>query len=148
MKRLIIFDVDGTLANTDWRKHLWQQEPRDWTKIREQATLDPVHDEIKYLNNVLYFQPDNIVVIVTARSEEDRECTEIWLNNHGIQYHNIKFRSKGDKREDYLVKEEILYQLINEYKVKPYLVFEDRPSVIEMWRKHGIKTLAVEEGDV
>ena len=49
------------------------------------------------------------------------------------------FRDAGDRREDYIVKGEILDLL----PVKPKFVIDDRPQVIKMWRERGIMVIPV-----
>lgn len=51
-------------------------------------------------------------------------------------------RGKGDRRPDHLVKKELALEL----DLKPenvLCVFDDRTSVVEMWRKEGFRCLQV-----
>lgn len=144
-KRIVIFDVDNTLANSDHRDHLFKQTPKDWNKISEESLKDLPHDEIKYLNHLISDDTDNIILIVTARREDDRNNTLLWLDKNEIYYHDVYMRDIGDYRPDDQVKQDILYKIIEKYKMKPYMVFEDRCSVVEMWRRNGIKCLQVDK---
>jgi hypothetical protein len=55
-------------------------------------------------------------------------------------------RADDDFRSDDVFKKDVLDELINS-GVKPDLVFDDRNSVVEMWRREGIPCFQVAEGD-
>lgn len=145
-KRVIIFDIDGTLANVDHRVHHLTGLQKDWGAFFDASDADLPHDEIAYLNRILADDPHNVVLIVTGRPERQRTATVDWLERHGIQFEAAFFRPTGDQREDSLVKEEILYEITRDYG-RPVLVFEDRARVVDMWRSHGIRCLQVDVGD-
>jgi hypothetical protein len=55
-------------------------------------------------------------------------------------------RKKGDRREDYLVKEEIYKNHIDQiYNVM--FVLEDRKQVVDMWRRLGLTCLQCAPGE-
>lgn len=143
-KRVIIFDIDDTLSNSEWRRHLFEQNPRNWEEIREQSLKDKPHHEIHYLNQLVGKDKNNIIIVLTARSEEDRDVTKRWLDNNAIIYHELMMREKGDFREDYIIKENALREIELKYS-KPYMAFEDNINVAKMWRKHGIRCLHVKD---
>lgn len=144
--RVIIFDIDGTLANADHRVHHLQRKPKDWDAFFAAAAHDPPHDEIVYLNRMLWEDPHNRILIVTGRPDYQKDATLAWLAKHGIRYHAIFFRPAGDRRADSQVKAAILKRIRQDYGT-PYLVFEDRSRVVEMWRSKGIRCLQVGAGD-
>jgi FMN phosphatase YigB (HAD superfamily) len=145
-KRVIIFDIDGTLANVDHRVHHLHGRNKDWGAFFAAADADRPHDEIAYLNRMLAADPHNVVLIVTGRPERQRAATLDWLERHGIRFDAAFFRPTNDRREDSQVKGDILEQIIADYGM-PYLVFEDRARVVDMWRSHGIRCLQVDVGD-
>jgi hypothetical protein len=55
-------------------------------------------------------------------------------------------RNNEDYRNDFMVKEEIYLE-----KIAPYylvkLIFDDRDSVVKMWRSHGLTCFQVADGD-
>lgn len=145
-RRVIIFDIDGTLANVEHRVHHLRGQKKDWGAFFAAADADRPHDEIAYLNRMLAADPQNVVLIVTGRPERQRAATLEWLERHGIQFDKTFFRPTNDRREDSEVKESILEQIVSDYGT-PYLVFEDRARVVDMWRSHGIRCLQVDVGD-
>lgn len=71
------------------------------------------------------------------------EKTRRWLDENGMGMIPLKMREEGDHRPDTVIKEEWL----DACDAKPTLVFEDRASVVAMWRSHGITCCQVREGD-
>ena len=55
-------------------------------------------------------------------------------------------RKDGDQRADHIVKREILAQIRNA-GFEPVLVFDDRQSVVDMWRDQGIRVAQTAPGD-
>ena len=61
-------------------------------------------------------------------------------------YFNVYFRNDNDYRPDTVVKEAMLRKMkINGYF--PTIAFDDRKSVVEMWRLNGLFVFQVAEGD-
>jgi sugar phosphate isomerase/epimerase len=83
-KRVIIFDIDGTLANVDHRVHHLRGDDKDWGAFFAAADADRPHDEIAYLNRMLAADPHNVVLIVTGRPERQRAATLDWLERHQL----------------------------------------------------------------
>jgi len=54
-------------------------------------------------------------------------------------------RKAGDKRKDSIVKYEIAKELVEKYYIK--YVFDDRNSVVKMWREAGFRCLQVADGN-
>ncbi|MCP4329069.1 MAG: polynucleotide kinase [Alphaproteobacteria bacterium] len=144
--RVIIFDIDGTLANVDHRLHHLEQRKKNWDAFFAESSKDLPHDEIVYLNRLLWDDGGNHIVIVTGRADDQRSGTIAWLERHEIRYHDIYFRRHDDHREDSVVKAGIL-RAIRQRHGEPYMVFEDRSRVVKMWRDSGIKCLQVAPGD-
>ena len=59
---------------------------------------------------------------------------------------NLYLRGVGDFREDPVIKSD-LYDQILEDGFKPTIVFDDRESVVKMWRGRGLRCLQVAEGN-
>ena len=130
----ILVDVDGTLA------HMWDRGPYDTSKYSE----DTVDTHIRYLVNTLSLA-QNKIIICSWREDTYREITEKRLKDNWIPYDGIYMRPAGDKREDSIIKREILEKIVKEYYV--VCVFDDRNRVVEMWRDAGLKCLQVADGN-
>jgi predicted kinase len=134
--RAILFDIDGTLADCEHRRvHL-----PNWGKFFGEMHLDPVIEPVAFLARQIQLSREAAVIIVTARPEDYRLVTQTWLRENFIAYDAIYFRPKGDYREDSIVKAEILQQIIDD-GYEPFLVVDDRPQVVKMWREYGLMCL-------
>lgn len=132
----IICDIDGTLA------HMEGRSPYDGTKVH----TDKVDTVIKALLQILY-GVESKIIIVSARDGKYFDVTKKWLDDNEVPYDDIVMRTTGDNREDSIVKQEILEELIINEGCKPFFVLDDRDRVVDMWRRNGIKCLQVEPGD-
>jgi hypothetical protein len=55
-------------------------------------------------------------------------------------------RPANDHRQDNFIKFEILEQIRHEYG-EPFMVFDDRDQVVNMWRENGVRCMQVAPGD-
>lgn len=147
--KAIIFDIDGTLADVEHRKH----HLPNWDRFFAEMHNDPLIHPIGWLADKLIHaslfedadknQPDFKVIVVTARPEQYKEVTEKWLERNLRWYayiDRIYMRTEDDFRRDSVVKAEILQKIMDD-GYEPFLVVDDRPEVVEMWRSFGITTL-------
>jgi phosphoglycolate phosphatase-like HAD superfamily hydrolase len=150
MRKLIIWDLDGTLFNVDHRVHHVRTKPKNWPAFEKSIPDDPVYEDMKWLNYVIgnrSWNEDVLQLIVTGRGEHLREITTNQLTLHGIWYDNLYMRPLKDNRKDFVIKEEILHQITTAYGVKPFMWFEDRSQNIEMLRRNGVRAMQIKDGD-
>lgn len=140
-----IFDLDGTIADCEHRRHFIATKPKNWPAFFAGIPHDPVIEWVAATARKTYAIGQKDVIIVTARHEGCRENTEAWLQKHGIRYHAIYFRALKDNRDDTIVKSEILDQVLAD-GYKPVLVYDDRPKVLRMWNERGLVTVDCGEG--
>lgn len=147
----IIVDIDGTIADATHRLHLLPAPSPDgtfdpkaptWGDFYKDAHLDSPIDEIVRIIHGM----DVPVIICTGRDESNRMVTEAWLETHGVPYLHLMMRAAGDRRQDDLIKKDMLDKIL-EMGYKPLFALEDRSRVVKMWRANGIRTLQVCEGD-
>lgn len=147
MSKVILVDVDGTLANSLHREHYLETKPKNWSAYYENALEDPVYEDIIWLVKLLK-KCGNTILIVTARSEDRRDITTKWLNEKaGLSgvYDKIYMRDIDDYRDDDVCKKDML-DAIRKDGYDPYLVFDDRKMVVDMWRNEGLTCLQVRDG--
>lgn len=138
----VVFDLDGTLANCNDRLHYLNREKKDWRGFYAACDTDRPYPNIVRVLQALWVTGAE-VEIWTGRSGEVADKTALWLSENGMGMVPIRMREEGDHRPDTVIKEEWL----NECDAKPTLVFEDRSSVVAMWRSHGVTCCQVAEGD-
>lgn len=147
-----IFDIDGTLANSDHRQHLVKQQPRDWDKFFDLCHLDaPIQHVCDLAAHLLDYSEGMSgfeVVFMTGRPEKCRGDTMLWLSRHGLYVANSRLymRPDGDYRDDTEVKL-ILLQELRRDGFEPVMVFDDRNKVVAMWRENGVPCAQVAIGD-
>lgn len=138
MKReAIIVDLDGTLALRGDR------DPYNYDEAMEDAVNDRLVD---FLTDYLVESSADLL-IVSGREEKSRDVVEYWLWRHGLpEYDGLYLRPTGDNRTDSEVKKEIYTTYIEPY-YSVIAVFDDRNSVVKMWRELGLLCLQVADGD-
>ena len=147
IKKCVIFDIDGTLADHRHRLKYIEKDPKDWDSFNKESSKDEPNKWCYHLCRSIFMYANNInVMIITGRSDKCKEITEQWFKENLIPYDHIYMRKEGDFRQDFEVKKEIYEQYIkNKYKV--LFVVEDRTQVVEMWRSLDIICLQCHKGD-
>jgi hypothetical protein len=131
---IVIFDIDGTLADISARMHHILKKPKDWQAFFQDMCQDKVIWPMLKLCNTLYNAGFKIV-ICSGRPEKYRNDTEAWLKSNCIKYHELYLRADDDRRSDVIVKNEMLMRMD---KARIAFVVEDRSRVVEMWRDEGL----------
>jgi hypothetical protein len=143
---LYIFDLDGTLALIDHRKHFITGDVKDWDAFFAACVYDkPNHAVIDILHAV--DEGANLDVwIWTGRSDSVRVETDAWLRSNSI-FVPIKMRKEGDRRDDIELKAAWLDDLAPSDRRRIAATFEDRDRVVAMWRSKGITCFQVAPGN-
>lgn len=146
----IIFDIDGTLADSSKRIHHLLKKPKDWDAFYSSMIDDDPIEEIIAIAHSLFYRNNetmeyNRIILATGRPEKYRDDTSFWCKKHKISYYDLYMRKNLDFRKDFIVKKEMLDQMRNE-GYDPKLVFEDRESVVKMWRDEGLRCMQVDCG--
>lgn len=122
-EKAILVDVDGTIAiNVSGRSHY------DMTRLLEDAPNIPICELVKE-----FHQKGYTVIVVSGREDCGRKDTELWLDINEIPYKDLFMRKTGDNRKDFIIKEEIYHQYV-EQKYDVRYVLDDRRQVVEAWR--------------
>jgi phosphoglycolate phosphatase-like HAD superfamily hydrolase len=140
---IVIFDIDGTLADVSERIHHVRKKPKNWNAFFQGMAQDKAIHSMVRLCNILFASGIRIV-LCSGRSEEHREQTVEWLAQQGVNYHDLLLRKGKDRRSDTEVKRELLATLD---KSKILFVVEDRSRVVEMWRSEGLVCLQCAPGE-
>ena len=145
MKECWIFDMDGTLCNSDHRAHFLANGKKDWTGWFRNMHLDPLHVDVAQFYD---FAVANgfPVFICTGRDESYRDVSQKWLDANCINVDVLYMRRAGDRRDDSVIKKEMLDE-IRATGYNPVMVFEDRDRVVKMWRDNGVRCMQVAPGD-
>lgn len=141
MKDAVIFDMDGTLCDVATTRHFVEGKERDFDAFHAASMDCPAHADV--VDGLRQAQQDGYsILIVTSRSAKWRDYTIKWLDNLGITFDRLYTRIEGDFRPDYVIKKDILKQIIAD-GYRPIRAWDDNPKVIELWRENKIDVTEV-----
>ncbi len=140
MKRVYVFDIDGTIANLEHRLHLLPNWDAFFDACDDDAPIGHIIDVARALGR------DNEIVYVSGRSDRVREATEQWLERHGLPRGRLYMRRAGDHQQDDTLKVQLLADLRAD-GFEPIMAFDDRTRVVKAWRAAGIPCAQVVDGD-
>lgn len=152
----IIFDRDGTMASVHNGPSHSRHDTGDYTKATNDdwaafnASLPfdrPVPLVVGLLKAV---RPGVIRIMVSGRAAGDKKGETFrywqmwqWIHKHNLPIDYLFMREAGDKRLDSVVKEEILNRDILP-RFNPVVAVDDRPAILDVWKRHGLLTIQVE----
>lgn len=169
MKPLYIFDLDGTLALIEHRRHLVERksecnkragDPAKQCDCITQCQFKPdwpaffaacVDDEpnIPVIDTLLALVDAGADVEVwSGRSSEVMEQTKTWLADHiGLDDLRLVMRVEGDFTPDEQLKKSWLDAMPSVDRRRLVAVFDDRNKVVSMWRAAGVACFQVAPGE-
>ena len=171
----VIFDIDGTLADIEHRRHFVEGKKKDFDTFNAAMVDDTPNTPIVDLLHMYLsrFEPTQ-VIFCTGRMEQYREVTRNFLLDAceveeflslvmDYHRHEPKYRRmvehdldtyllmRPDERRhdpDYQIKQEMLDYILKTVDKKNILcAVDDRKRVVDMWRANGITCLQVAEGN-
>lgn len=146
MRRLYIFDLDGTLALIGHRRYLVEGENKDWRAFFAACVDDePNHAVLHVMRDI--FESGAEIWIWSGRSDEVRQETEAWLDLHDSVHNILRMRETGDHQPDEKLKKAWLDGLDSEDRARLVGIFEDRDRMVSLWRENGICCFQVAPGD-
>lgn len=147
-EKVVVCDLDGTLCDVEWRRHFVDKEVghKDWKSFFAGIPDDPIRMDV--LDKLLKYEAEGCkIILVSARQEQHREATEIWLEKAFKGYPlatALIMRENHDGQPDTKVKGDIYERYLKQMNI--IKVIDDRPSVIRMWREKGLDVDDVGKG--
>jgi hypothetical protein len=137
----VLFDLDGTLANTmKYEKHHKAKNGKNANFATEALDVDAIDNMVEKLKDAR--EDGNNVVILTARSAHYRDETKKWLASKGIHYDALVMRPTDNAEKDKKVKRELLEEdILPKFDVKK--AYDDRKKNRKMFEKLGIDAKGV-----
>lgn len=145
-KKLVLFDIDGTLADNSHRQHFLTSSPKHWDEFYNKMNEDRPNVGVVDLYRTLSKSGEYEVVLVTARPERYRSVTENWLNRHEIDCARLLMRPDKDFRPDAEIKQEMLGKLTSSLDDIAFII-DDRAKTVHMWRSLGLTCLQCADHD-
>ena len=145
MKKVVIFDVDGTIADVEHRRHFVNGN-NDWDSFRKETVNDTPVQWVCDIAKRHIAQGDE-VAFFSARNESERDITERQISEWiGDGHKGVFLRPDGDYRCDAEFKSE-LADRFEDIGGQIDLVYDDRNKVVDMWRQRGTTVVQVQNGD-
>lgn len=138
-----VFDLDGTLADMEFRRHFVSNGNNDWKSFYKSCVEDrPNTPVIEALN--AHLKAGHRVEIWSGRSDEVEVKTREWLSAHGVDQSLLKHMRP---QNNYMPDDQLKKAWLEACDVKPDAVYDDRDKVVAMWRAEGIACFQVAPGN-
>jgi FMN phosphatase YigB (HAD superfamily) len=148
MNKIVIFDLDGTIALIDHRRHFVEGKgskatDEEWRCFFAACVDDKPNEPVIKTLHALRAQ-GYYIVILSGRSDEVAMETRTWLKDHDVPYDELHMRPAGNYEPD----EKWKARFLRRFDPATILcVFDDRQKVVDMWRRHGLVCFQVAPGD-
>ena len=150
-KEVIIFDLDGTLADIDKRRDLAKDAngKLDWRVFHNPDNIqldEPNWPVIECARN--FKKTGYTIFIFSGRSDVTEQETINWLNKFNVPFDRLVMRPHMTLNfvPDEILKKQFLDDAPFELD-QIFCVFDDRQKVVNMWRDLGLNCLQVAPGD-
>jgi len=143
---IVIFDLDGTLANIEHRLHFVQNGNRQWDEFFAACADDKRNEPIIEIWDCMSHMGHEMWIF-SGRSDQVLEETQEWLVNNNIFADRVFMRKAGDHQPDDKLKQGWLDELTDDERAAILCAFDDRQRIVDMWRRNGITCLQVAEGN-
>ena len=142
---MLVLDMDGTLFDTSdrWyeceklangnKRMFWEcfQSPRFMNLDR------PKWEVIEFVKQLIEEKKPEVIVVVSGRSEKQREATLKQLSEIGIEPNEVVLRDEKDFRKDHEFKRDAIRRLREKYDQNKAIVIDDSDAVLEYLGKEG-----------
>lgn len=147
--KIIIVDLDGTLANVNHRRDYVMlsdtRKKKDWKSFNASMHLDPVNRWCLDILNKYSKDPSTLIYIVSGRDGAYENITREWLSNNRVPFDALYMRPVKNNDDDTVVKKDIYEKHLKDKDI--LFVLDDRLRVVKMWRSLGLTVLQCDEGD-
>ena len=169
----VIFDIDGTLADIEHRRHFVEGKKKDFDSFNAAMVNDTPNAPIV---DLMWMCEDAAkqIIFCTGRMEQYREVTRNFLlddceveeflslvmdkHRHKPKYRrmvedtlDVFLMMRPDERRhdpDHQIKQEMLDDILKTVDKSNILyAVDDRQRVVDMWRSNGLTCLQVAEGN-
>lgn len=143
-RKVILCDIDGTLADLKHRLHHISGGNRDWDAFFSGVSQDGFREDV--WDRVVADAEDNgaQIIFLSGRSDVCRDDTENWLWGNTGEMPVVLMRREYDRRPDTEVKRDIFDWHFKGYDV--VRVYDDRPCMVRMWRDMGLNVVDCGDG--
>ena len=156
MKKIVIFDLDGTLAIIDKRRIKAcnttdgkKTKKFNWDVFNDPSNIALDEPNVPVIKMAQLFAEDGfLIVIFSGRTDKTEHATRAWLTRNRVPFHTLAMRPHKTMNfvpDEVLKKHMLDNALFNIDDV--FLVVDDRQKVVDMWRDLGLTVFQVAPGD-
>lgn len=154
---LVIFDLDGTLADVRHRLHYIRPDPafdpvtgkkipRRFDLFHQACVDDSVIEPVAYFYRKFVADPDVTVVVLSGRDNATLDATVNWFGRHGLQMPDELLLKSGDQHTPDVEQKRVQAARLERKYGRPIdMVFEDRDRVVTMWKDRGTFVFNVDQ---
>ena len=147
MDKIVIFDLDGTLALIDKRRDISTDDKgkMDWSKFFDPNNIQLDDPNTPVIQMTKLLSSDYRIWILSGRSDATQQATIDWLAKYDVHYDHLVMRPQNHLYMPDNQLKQIWLDSIGKDNVA--MVFDDRQQVVDMWRQNGLTTFQVADGD-
>ena len=147
--KIVIFDLDGTIADITVRRNLATKDDGklDWNIFQDPNNIgydvpnQKVVDMLTMIDDTDRYQ----IYILSGRSDVTKDVTIDWLSKYGINYDHLVMRPQ---KHLFMPDNDFKQLVLDDIGVDNVaMVFDDRQQVVDMWRNNGLTCFQVAKGD-
>tara|TARA_B100000214_G_C23952946_1_gene621360 strand:+ start:229 stop:666 length:438 start_codon:yes stop_codon:yes gene_type:complete len=140
-KKIILCDIDGTIANNDHRQHFLQGK-KDWDGFFSELINDePI---FPIINKVIEeHDAGKDIIFLTGRPERYRYSTTLWLKEYFNFELKILMRKDNDQNNKLKVKKEIFEKNFRVNDID--YVIDNDIELLKQWEDMGIDVYEVKK---
>ena len=153
-KKIIIFDLDGTLAIINKRRDLaMTSKQKRHTKFNWDVFFNPENIKLDVPNEPvvkmaqMFAENGFTIVIFSGRTDKTKYSTRSWLTHNRVPFHKLVMRPHKTMNfiPDDVLKKDMLDKHLDINDI--FMVVDDRQKVVDMWRSLGLICFQVAPGD-
>jgi hypothetical protein len=146
-KKIVIFDLDGTLALIDSRRELSIKDngKMDWDTFFNPKFISLDDPNTPVITMAKLLSSSHRIWILSGRSDVTQDATLDWLRKHNVPFDHLQMRPQ---KHLYMADNDLKQMWLDSIgKDNVAMVFDDRQQVVDMWRDNGLTTFQVADGD-
>lgn len=154
---LVVFDLDGTLADVRHRMHYIRPEPpvdpATGKKVRRRfdffhaaCSEDAVIEPVANLYRSFVSNPSVVTVVLSGRDAVVYNKTVLWFQENKLPLPDELILKTGDQHTPDVEQKRVHADRLEAKYGRPIdMVFEDRDRVVALWKERGTFVLNVEQ---
>jgi hypothetical protein len=134
-KPVVVFDIDGTLVNTDSIKYLVSDGLREFDTFHRESINCPPHKNVLAVAKGI-MDAEIGVIGLSGRQEKYRNLTNYWLAMNSLPLHELILRPENYLGNKIQFKAEAIKSLKSRFEL--IAIFDDDSKLLQAWKAFDI----------